>query len=263
MRIGTTTSARAPARYWHGTDKRTSKNVRQLIHGNCLDELPKLASGSVDFVLSDPPYGMTRNRWDCRIDLTRLWPELRRVCKASAAVALTAAPPYDKMLAMSNPDEYRYDWVWEKGNATGHLNAARMPLKAHENICVFYRELPIYHPQKTTGHKPVNSFYTRHSGSNYGKADAARSGGGSTERFPRTVLKLSSDKQTSNRHATQKPLALMRYMVRTYTDPGQTVLDFCMGSGTTAIACALEGRAFIGIEADAEIFEIAASAVNI
>lgn len=231
-----------------------------LIHGDCLDELAKLASGSVDMVFADPPYGMTRNRWDCRIDLSRLWTELRRVCKAQAAMVLTAAPPYDKMLAMSNVADYRYDWVWEKGNATGHLNASRMPLKAHENVCVFYCEPPIYNPQKTTGHRPVNAFYTRHSGSNYGKADADRAGGGSTERYPRTVLKMSSDKQTSNRHPTQKPLALARYMIRTYTAPGDTVLDFCMGSGTTGLACHAEGRDFIGIEIDEHIFETAREA---
>lgn len=228
-----------------------------LIHGNCLDELPKLASGTVDMVFADPPYGVTRNRWDCRIDLTRLWPELRRVCKPSAAMVFTAAPPYDKMLAVSNMADYRYDWVWEKGNATGHLNASRMPLKAHENVCVFYRKPPTYNPQKTSGHRPVNSFYTRHSGKNYGTASASTAGGGSTERFPRTVLKLSSDKQTSNRHPTQKPLALARYLIRTYTRSGDTVLDFCMGSGTTALACQAEGRKFIGIERDASIFETA------
>lgn len=228
--------------------------MRELIQGDCLSELPKLVAGSVDLVLADPPYGTTRNKWDCRIDLARLWPELRRVCRSQAAVVLTAAPPFDKVLAMSNLGEYRYDWVWEKGNATGHLNASKMPLKAHENVCVFYREPPVYNPQKTTGHKPVNSFYTRYSGSNYGKAEVARSGGGSTERFPRTVLKFSSDKQTDHRHATQKPLALMRYMVRTYSNPGETVLDFCMGSGTTALACALEGRRFIGIELDPAAF---------
>lgn len=233
-----------------------------LKHGDCLEQLSKLRDGSVDMVWADPPYGMTRNRWDCRIDLVRLWPELRRVCKPSAAMLFTAAPPYDKMLAVSNMADYRYDWVWEKGNATGHLNASKMPLKAHENVCVFYREPPTYNPQKTTGHKPVNSFYTRHSGSNYGSAEAARSGGGSTERFPRTVQKFSSDKQTNNRHPTQKPLDLVRYMIRTYTNPGDTVLDFCMGSGSAGVACLLERRTFIGIEQDAAIFEEAQMAIQ-
>lgn len=236
--------------------------MQTLIHGDCLDVLATLPAASVDMVLADPPYGMTRNAWDCQIDLQTLWPALRRVCKPNAAMVLTAAPPFDKMLAMSNAAEYRYDWVWEKGNATGHLNASRMPLKAHENICVFYREPPTYNPQKTSGHKPVNSFYTRHSGRNYGKAEANTAGGGSTERFPRTVLRFPSEKQTRKGHSTQKPIALMRYLVRTYTNAGGIVLDFCMGSGSTGLACALEGRGFIGIEKNEAFFASAFAEMN-
>lgn len=228
-----------------------------LVHGDCLTELPSIAAGSVDLVIADLPYGMTRNQWDCRIELQRLWPELQRVAKPMAAILMFAAPPFDKLVASSNPSEYRYDWVWEKSNATGHLNANRMPLKAHENVCVFYRETPTYNPQKTTGHKPVNSFYTRHSGSNYGNAERSRAGGGSTERFPRTVLRVPSDKQRANLHATQKPVDLIRYFIRTYSNPGDLVLDPCMGSGTTAIAAACEGRRFIGFERDPNIFEVA------
>lgn len=219
-----------------------------MLIGDCLEILPTLPAASVDMVLADPPYGVTRNDWDQRIDFVRLWAELRRVVKPTAAVVLCAAPPFDKMLAASNLGEYRYDWVWEKGNATGHLNAKRQPLRAHEYLLVFYREPPTYNPQKTTGHKPVNAFYTRHSGSNYGSADASTSGGGATDRYPRSVLRFSSDKQRDSRHPTQKPIDLMRYMVRTYTKPGDTVLDFCAGSGTTGRACEAEGRAFIGIE---------------
>lgn len=219
-----------------------------MLHGDCLDLLPKLGSGTVDMVLADPPYGVTRNAWDCRIDLDRLWPELLRVAKPNAAIVLCAAPPFDKMLAASAMPLYRYDWIWEKGNATGHLNAKRQPLRAHEYLLVFYRKPPVYNPQKTTGHPPVNAFYTRHSGANYGAAEAHRAGGGATDRYPRSVLRFGSDKQTDNRHPTQKPLDLMRYMIRTYTNPGQTVLDFCAGSGTTGRACAAEGREFVGIE---------------
>lgn len=222
-----------------------------MLQGDCLDVLPTLDAGSVDMVLADPPYGTTRNAWDCEIDLQRLWPELWRVTKPSAAVVLCAAPPFDKKLATSALSTYRYDWVWEKGNATGHLNARRQPLRAHEYLLVFYREPPIYNPQKTTGHRPVNSFYTRHSGANYGAADAATSGGGATDRFPRSVLRFSSDKQRDHRHPTQKPLDLMRYMVRTYSNPGDTVLDFCAGSGTVGRACEMEGRQFIGIDLNA------------
>ncbi len=222
-----------------------------MLRGDCLEILPTLPSASVDMVLADPPYGVTRNTWDCQIDLQRLWPELLRVTKPASAIVMCAAPPFDKQLAVSNLPMYRYDWVWEKGNATGHLNAKKQPLRAHEYLLVFYREPPTYNPQKTTGHAPVNSFYTRHSGLNYGHADAHTTGGGSTERYPRSVLKFSSDKQRDNRHPTQKPLALMRYMIRTYSQPGAVVLDFCAGSGTVGRACAVEGRQFIGIDLNA------------
>lgn len=223
-----------------------------MLIGDCLDVLPTLADSSVDMVLADPPYGTTRNAWDCRIDLQRLWPELLRVAKPNAAIVLCAAPPFDKMLGASNLRHYRYDWVWEKGNATGHLNAKRQPLRAHEYLLVFYREPPTYIPQKTVGHKPVNSFYTRHSGSNYGAAEVSRSGGGSTDRYPRSVLRFPSDKQRDHRHPTQKPLALMSYMIRTYSVPGDVVLDFCAGSGTTGRACEADGRRFVGIDINAE-----------
>lgn len=225
--------------------------------GNCLDVLPTLPAACVDMVLADPPYGVTRNAWDSQIDLQRLWPMLRRICKPSAAVVLFAAPPFDKVLAASNLSEYRYDWIWEKGNATGHLNAKRQPLRAHENILVFYRRPPTYNPQKSTGHRPVNAFYTRHSGTGYGEASRATSGGGSTDRYPRSVLRFPSDKQRGRRHATQKPVDLLRYLVRTYTGPGNTVLDFCAGSGSTGIACETEGRKFIGIEIDRTLYQAA------
>lgn len=226
-----------------------------MLYGDCLKIMPTLAEGSVDLVLADPPYGTTRNAWDSEIDLERLWPEILRVAKPSAAIVLCAAPPFDKKLAVSNLGHYRYDWVWEKGNATGHLNAKRQPLRAHEYLLVFYREPPTYNPQKTAGHKPVNSFYTRHSGDNYGAADAVTQGGGSTERYPRSVLRFSSDKQRDNRHPTQKPVDLMRYMIRTYSNAGDTVMDFCAGSGTVGRACEAEGRVFVGIELRAPLTE--------
>jgi DNA modification methylase len=234
-----------------------SELQQTLINGCCLAELPRCAAESVDFVIADLPYGMTRNTWDCRIDLQKFWPEIWRVTKRSAAVALFAAPPFDKLVAVSQPATYRYDWVWEKSNATGHLNASRMPLRAHENICVFYREQPTYNPQKTSGHLPVNKFYSRHSGYNYGLASGRTDGGGSTERYPRTVQRMASDKQRSNHHPSQKPLALIRYLIRTYTNPGDMVLDPCMGSGTASVASVIEGRRFIGIEKDASIFAAA------
>ncbi len=170
---------------------------------------------------------------------------------------MTAQTPYDKVLGCSNLKELRYEWIWEKTAATGHLNSKKMPLKSHENILVFYGSLPTYNPQKTTGHKPVNS-YTKHVGDGdcYGTTQVGISGGGSTERYPRSVQKFSSDKQKSNLHPTQKPLALMEYLVKTYTNEGDTILDFAMGSGTTGVACVRNNRRFIGIEVDSEYFKI-------
>jgi len=224
-----------------------------LIHGDCLtimSDLPK-----VDMILVDPPYGTTQCKWDSVIHLDDMWRLMPR--KGNTPVVMTAQTPYDKVLGCSNLKELRYEWIWEKTAATGHLNSKKMPLKSHENILVFYGSLPTYNPQKTTGHKPVNS-YTKHVGDGdcYGTTQVGISGGGSTERYPRSVQKFSSDKQKSNLHPTQKPLALMEYLVKTYSNEGDTILDFAMGSGTTGVACVRNNRRFIGIEVDSEYFKI-------
>ena len=153
---------------------------------------------------------------------------------------------------------FRYEWIVEKTKATGHLNAKKMPMKSHENVLIFYDKLPKYNPQMTTGHSPVHS-YTKHTddGSCYGKTKTGISGGGSTERYPRDVLKFSWDTQKSALHPTQKPVALCEYFIRTYTDEGDTVLDNCMGSGTTGVACVNCNRNFIGIEKEESYFNIA------
>jgi site-specific DNA-methyltransferase (adenine-specific) len=151
----------------------------------------------------------------------------------------------------------RYEWIWEKTTATGHLNARKMPMKAHENILIFYKNLPVYNPQKTTGHKPVHS-YVKHQddGSNYGKTKAGISGGGSTERYPRDVLLFPTDKQKEALHPTQKPVALCEYLIKTYTNEGMVVLDNCAGSGTTGIACKNLNRDCILIEKEKEYYDI-------
>lgn len=150
----------------------------------------------------------------------------------------------------------KYEWIWEKRTATGHLNAKKMPMKAHENVLVFYKSLPTYNPQKTTGHSPVHS-YTKHQddGSNYGKTRAGISGGGSTERYPRSVQVFSTDKQKEAYHPTQKPVALFEYLIKTYTNEGDIVLDNCMGSGTTAVAALKNRRKFIGFETESKYIE--------
>lgn len=232
--------------------------VRPALHlGCCLEIMQQMPDNSVDMVLADLPFGTTRQRWDTVIDMSRLWREYERITKPSAAIVLFAKPPFDKVLACSNLELYRYDWIWEKTRATGHLNANRMPLQAHENICVFYRQLPEYHPQKTSGHKPVNAYYTRHSGECYGGANAVKSGGGSTDRYPRSVLRYAPVPNRERLHPNQKPVELLQHLIRTYTSEGQTVLDNTAGAASTLVAGAEIGRICIGIERDPEIYATA------
>jgi site-specific DNA-methyltransferase (adenine-specific) len=219
--------------------------------------MQQIPDGSIDMVLCDLPYGTTQCRWDTCLDLSKLWEHYLRVVKQTGVILLFAQTPFDKVLGMSKIDLLRYEWIYEKTSATGHLNTKKMPLKAHENVLVFYRKLPTYNPQKTTGHKPVNSFTKRNGdGEIYGDTVEV-SGGGSTERYPRSVLKFKTDKQLSSLHPTQKPVELCEYLIRTYTNEGDTVLDNCMGSGTTGVSCINIGRSFIGIEKEQKYFEIA------
>jgi DNA modification methylase len=222
---------------------------------DCLEGMALLPDNYFDMVFCDLPYGTTPNRWDSPIPLDALWVQYRRIVKDNGAIVLTAQTPFDKILGASNLEMLRYEWIWEKTTATGHLNAKKMPMKAHENILVFYKNLPVYNPQKTTGHKPVNS-YTKHQedGSNYGRTKIGITGGGSTERYPRSVQVFATDKQKSAIHPTQKPVALVEYFIKTYTNKGDVVLDNCMGSCTTAIACVNTERNYIGFESDSEIY---------
>lgn len=234
-----------------------------LLLGDCLTHMQTIASGSVDMVLCDLPYGTTQNKWDCVLPLSLLWEEYHRIVKPTGAIVLFGQSPFDKVLGASNLEMLKYEWIWEKSKATGHLNAKKMPMKAHENILVFYRKLPTYNPQKTTGHEPVHS-YTKHQtdGSNYGKTKIGITGGGSTERYPRSVLKFAKDMPPVY-HPTQKPVALLEYLIKTYTHPGETILDNCMGSGSTGVACQNIGRSFIGIEKDQDYFQIAQNRLDI
>lgn len=237
-----------------------------LYLGDCLEIMPTLPAASVDLILCDLPYGTTQNKWDSIIPLDRLWSEYWRVAKPNAAIVLTAQTPFDKVLGVSQLAWLKYEWVWEKTAATGFLNAQKMPMKAHENVLIFYRGLPTYNPQKkTVGHEriKVDGRAKASHGSNYAK-DAPRSDVyDSTERYPRSVVKFAKDNRLAeNTHPTQKPVALMEYLIRTYTNEGDTVLDNCMGSGTTGVAALKCGRHFIGIESDPEYFEIAKNRIG-
>lgn len=236
-----------------------------LWHGDCLELMKNIPDGSVDMVLTDPPYGTTQCKWDCIIPLEPMWEQLKRIIKPNGAIVLTASQPFTSCLVMSNPKMFKYQWVWEKTQATGFFNAKKRPLVAHEDVCVFYYKPPTYNPQMTEGHKPINSYTKRPDVQNktevYGKVSKTVSGGGETIRFPRSVQVFPSDKQknksTKYMHPTQKPVALMEYMVKTYTNEGDLVLDFTMGSGTTGVACKNLKRDFIGIELDEGYFNIA------
>ena len=235
----------------------------ELIKGDCLEKMKDIPNKSIDMILCDLPYGTTRNKWDSVLSLDELWEQYNRIIKDNGAIVLFAQTPFDKVLGCSNLKMLRYEWIWEKTSATGHLNAKKMPMKAHENILVFYKKLPTYNPQKTTGHTPVHS-YTKHQddGSNYGKTLIGISGGGSTERYPRSVQVFKTDKQKEALHPTQKPVDLLEYLIKTYTNENETVLDNCMGSGSTGIACVNTNRNFIGIELDDNYFNIAKNRIN-
>lgn len=226
----------------------------RLYCGDCLDVLPTLAAGSVDAVIADPPYGTTACAWDSVIPLAPMWEQLKRVIKPRGAIVLFAAQPFTSALVMSNPQWFRYSWVWEKQQPTGFLDAKRKPLRAHEDIVVFSSGQSTYNPQGTIEVSAENGRVNK-SGSCYGsikRGDFSQTVGN----FPRTVLHF--DKVSCGQvHPTQKPLDLLAYLVRTYTNAGDTVLDFTMGSGTTGVACRMEGRNFIGIELDPHYYAIA------
>lgn len=232
-----------------------------LMHGDCLKMMKLIPDGSVDMVLCDLPYGTTQCAWDSVIPFQPLWTEYLRIAKPEAAIVLCAAQPFSSMLVASNPKHYKYEWIWEKGNATGFLNAKKQPLRAHESAQVFYRRQPVYNPQMSSGHERKTSKRKTVNSECYGKA-LTLTEYDSTERYPRSVQFFSSDKQTASLHPTQKPVDWMKFLVSTYTNPGQVVLDNTMGSGTTGVACVELGRLFIGIEQDETHFATAQQRIS-
>jgi len=226
-----------------------------LIHGDCLEVMKSIDSGSIDMVLTDPPYGTTACKWDSVIPFDLMWEQLKRIIKPNGAIVLFGSEPFSSALRMSNIKQYKYDWVWVKEQGTGFLNSKKQPLKNNEQISVFYGKQPVYNPQMRLGFKP----YTTKKGGltdNYRKDSVDEvvtvSNG---ERYPLNTLNYPRDK--SKLHPTQKPVPLMEYLIKTYTNENETVLDFTMGSGTTGVACGNLGRSFIGIEMDKDYFDIA------
>ena len=223
--------------------------IVELHFGDCLDVLPTLADASVAAVFADPPYAATRNSWDVAIPLDRLWPQLERVSRGP--IVLTAMQPFSSLLVTSRLSRFRHEWIWRKNKVSGHLNANRGPLRDHEAVLVFCDRQPPYNPQMTAGHRPGNFARRRTHSINYG-VQAETVYGGQTTRFPRSVqdFDVVNNDDPSRCHPTQKPVALFEYLIRTYTQPGDIVLDFCAGSGTTGLAAQRAGRGFIGIESE-------------
>ena len=223
-----------------------------LLKGDCLERMKEIPDGSVDMILTDPPYGTTACKWDSIIPLEPMWEQLKRVIKPNGAIVMTASQPFTTTLIASNMKMFRYDLKWCKTQGTGFYNANRMPMRAHEDILVFYSALPCYNPQKTEG-----TPYTQKRGSAsdvyQGKDLHVTISDGGRHPLSWKVFKRDKTKQ----HPTQKPVALMEYLIKTYTNEGETVLDFTMGSGTTGVACVNLNRRFIGIEKVDEYFEIA------
>ena len=235
------------------------KSSVRLFKGDCLEVMKEIPDGSVDMVLCDLPYGITACKWDIVVPMEPLWGQYRRVVKKNGAIVLFGSGMFSAMLMRSNPKMWKYNLIWEKTTPTGFLNAKIMPLRAHEDILVFSNGKTTYNPQKTFGHKRKVSTAEHKRNcvetEDYGKH--GRSTYDSTERYPRSVLKFKTDKQKCALHPTQKPVTLLEYLIRTYTNENETVLDNCMGSGSTGVACLNTGRNFIGIELDEKYFDIA------
>lgn len=234
----------------------------KLLQGDCLELMKDISDGSVDMVLADLPFGTTCNKWDSVIPLDSLWEQYHRICKPNAAILIFGQPPFSASLMMSNMKELRYEWIYEKTNATGFLNAKKMPLKAHESVLVFYCNLPTYNPQFVKG-APYKRTQGSRNSSNYNSFDRRRNQQYDGKRYPRDVIRVSNGWGIcKGLHPTPKPVALLEYLIRTYTNEGETVLDNTMGSGSTGVAAVNTGRSFIGMELDPGYFETACKRIS-
>lgn len=244
-----------------------------LYHGDCLQEMNHIQDKSVDMILTDLPYGVLNRsnpsaKWDSVLPLDLLWNQYKRVIKDNGAIVLFGQGMFTAQVMMSNPRWWRYNLIWDKELTTGFLNAHRMPLRSHEDIMVFYNKLPTYNPQMTEG-KPLHgrgSAYKSKDNTNrtYGDFEPTEdTRKGSTEKFPKSVLHFPKPHPSTVLHSAQKPVPLLEWLIKTYTNEGETVHDSCMGVGSTGIACKNTNRDFIGIELDDKFFEIAKKSLEI
>ena len=243
--------------------------IDKIYNEDCLEGMKRIPDGSVDAIICDLPYGTTANKWDSVIPFDKLWEQYKRVIKRTGAIVLFSQQPFTSALVMSNPSMFKYEWIWEKEGGTGFLNANFAPLKIHENICVFsfgaaaptnnIENRIVYNPQYTKGspykHKQRGGVISP----NYSAVGAYTNINEGT-RHPIDIIKFPRDSDSF--HPTQKPVDLLRYLIRTYSNEGDTILDNCMGSGTTAVACIREKRHFIGFELNKDYFDKACKRID-
>jgi site-specific DNA-methyltransferase (adenine-specific) len=232
----------------------------QLMQGDCLERMKEVPDGSVDLILCDLPYGTTKNKWDAVIPFEPLWEQYKRVAKQNAAFVFTAAQPFTTALINSNPEDFRYNLVWDKVGTTGFQTAKVMPLRRHEDICVFYRAKPTYNPQMEVRGAPRKKGGSKTDNGCYGELRSTESFNNTY--YPTSILQVSNASKAGLVHPTQKPIALMEYLIKTYSNEGETVLDNCLGSGSTGVAAVNLKRNFIGIEKDEAYFAIAKARIE-
>lgn len=225
-----------------------------LMQGDCLERMKEIESGSVDMILTDPPYGTTACKWDSIIPLEPMWEQLKRIIKPNGAIAMTASQPFTSVLITSNLENYKHQWVWNKNNSAGFATAKIRPFAICEDVLVFSGngERVNYYPQMRTGKMRKKGGYS--TSENYGIKPTVKM---CDQYYPKNLIEISNASQKGKTHPTQKPVALMEYLIKTYTNEGDTVLDFTMGSGTTGVAAKNLNRGFIGIELDQGYFDIA------
>tara|TARA_R110000851_G_C12862440_1_gene544111 strand:- start:17 stop:736 length:720 start_codon:yes stop_codon:yes gene_type:complete len=235
----------------------------EIYLGDCLELMPKhIEDKSIDMIFCDLPYGTTQNKWDSVIDLDKLWKEYKRVIKDRGSIVLFSQTPFDKVLGASNLNMLKYEWIWDKFRATGNLNAKKMPMKKHENILVFYKKAPTYNPQGLIKLDTPRTEKLRNSNSsNYGVRD--RDWVQEYTNYPKSILSVKEEHNVGRSHPTQKPLSLIEYMIKTYTNEGDLILDNTCGSGTTGLGAKNLNRDYIMMEQDPEYYDIACKRVGL
>lgn len=227
----------------------------KILNCDCLEGMKLIEDKSIDMILCDLPYGTTQNKWDSVIPFELLWKQYERIIKDNGAIVLFSAEPFTSQLINSNKKLFRYDIIWKKTHPKGHLNAKRMPLRSHEIICVFYKKLPTYNPIMRKGKYRMKGGNNASDGTRcYGKSQSYQSW--NDEYYPTSVIEFSNANQLNKLHPTQKPIELMEWFIKTYSNEGDLILDNCIGSGTTAIACINTNRRFIGMESDKDYYNI-------